>query len=458
MWTGRFQQDQSAALRDFTESVSFDRRLAPYDILGSTAHAGALRQAGILSEDDHAAIVAGLREIGEDIAAGRFAWDPALEDVHMNIEAELTRRIGPAGARLHTARSRNDQVALDFRLYCRDAARRLVHCARDLQRTLVALADGHRHVLMPGYTHLQRAQPVPLSHHLLAYVEMLERDVRRLNAAGESAAVSPLGSGALAGSTIVLDREAIARDLGLPAITRNSMDAVSDRDFACELLFAIALCGIHLSRLSEDIVLWSATEFGFLLLPDAFATGSSLMPQKKNPDAAELVRGKSGRLVGHLMTLLTLLKGLPMTYNRDLQEDKPPVFDAVDTLAACLGILAAMLAEARFHDEAMAAAAADPALLATDLADFLVQQGIPFRNAHEHTGRLVALAEQRGTTLAALSPADYRDECAAFGEHAPGCLDVRRSMRARTAPGAPAPQNVAAEIDRWKTVLKPGAE
>ncbi len=453
MWKGRFQQETDGLLKEFSESVSYDQRLAAHDVRGSKAHAGALLRAGILTAAEHQSICEGLDAILTDIQGGNFQWRTDLEDVHMNIEAELTRRIGDAGAKLHTARSRNDQVATDFRMYCREETNEIVAALRVLQAVLVDFADSYRHVLMPGYTHLQRAQPVPVAHHCLAYVEMFERDVQRFRDGLQRINVLPLGSGAIAGSTIVLDRETIARELGFEGVTRNSMDAVSDRDFACELLFAIALTGIHLSRLSEDLVLWASTEFGFLVLSDSFTTGSSLMPQKRNPDVAELTRGKSGRLLGNLVALLTVLKGLPMTYNRDLQEDKERVFDSVDSLKICLKIFAKMIAEARLDEKRVAEAVADPLLLATDLADALVLSGVPFRKAHEHVGRLVARAEERGVSLKDLPAADFRNECAAFGDDPSACLDPRRSMRMRTAPGAPAPANVDAEIKRWKEVL-----
>ncbi len=371
----------------------------------------------------------------------------------MNIEAELTARIGPAGAKLHTARSRNDQVALDIRLYLRDACSSIQRGIRALQASLVHLADNHADVVIPGYTHLQRAQPVAFAHHLLAYVEMLERDHDRYADGARRMNVLPLGSGAIAGSTIPLDRQFIANQLGFTSVSTNSMDAVSDRDFAVELLASSALLGIHLSRLSEDVILWSSAEFHFLTLSDAFTTGSSLMPQKKNPDVAELTRGKSGRLIGNLTSLLTLLKGLPLTYNRDMQEDKEPVFDTVDTVLAILEVYAPMMREAKIHRDSCASAVSDPMLLATDLADYLVLRGVPFRQAHEHVGRSVALCNQRGCTLKDLSLADYQSITPHFGEDTLSVLDLDRSMRLRTAVGAPSPDNVRAQLQRWKTAL-----
>ena len=360
MRQGRFQQAPSSLLKTYTESVSFDWRLYRHDIRGSIAHARALRNAGVLTEQEFESIRKGLLEIEEDIASGRFRFDPELEDVHMNIEAELTRRIGDAGGKLHTARSRNDQVALDLRLYVRDEIAILCNLIRTFQMALVELAHRHTGAVMPGYTHLQRAQPVFVAHHLLAYVEMAARDSGRLNDCAKRLDDMPLGSGAIAGSTIVVDRAAIARELGFSAVTQNSMDAVSDRDFGCEFLGALAILGMHLSRLSEDVILWASAEFGFIELSDEHATGSSLMPQKKNPDIAELTRGKTGRLYGNLVSLLTTMKGLPLTYNRDMQEDKEAIFDSVDTAKAALQVFAEMIDKANFLEMRTSQAANDP--------------------------------------------------------------------------------------------------
>jgi argininosuccinate lyase len=453
MWKGRFQKDTAEIVRDFTESISFDQRLYAHDIEGSVAHAAALQRAGLITAEEERAIAEGLRQIGTEIARGEFSFDPALEDIHMNIEAELTRRIGPAGAKLHTARSRNDQVALDLRLWLRDEIRHLQEALRTLQRALVTLAAKHPQAVMPGYTHLQRAQPVLLGHHLLAYVEMFDRDHGRFEDAFARANVLPLGSGALAGSTINLDREFLASQLGFPKISRNSMDAVSDRDPVCEVLAAAAVAGMHLSRLSEDLVLWTSTEFQFITMSDAFATGSSLMPQKKNPDVAELTRGKTGRLYGNLVAVLTTLKGLPLTYNRDLQEDKEALFDSTDTLRAALAVTAAMLADTTVHETQMAAAAADPALLATDLADYLVQRGLPFREAHGVVGRAVSTAHEKGVGLDRLSLEEWRALSPLITEDVRTIFDVRRALAARTNPGAPSPANVAAELSRWREIL-----
>ena len=408
MWKGRFTQQTSPLLQRYSESISYDWRLYRHDIRGSIAHATALQAAGLLSDADLSAIREGLEQIGREIEAGEFAFDPALEDIHMNIESALTRRIGDAGARLHTARSRNDQVALDIRLYLREECDTVTALMRALQRTLVALAAAHAEVMIPGYTHLQRAQPVMFGHHLLAYVEMIERDLGRVEDARKRLNVMPLGSGAIAGSTIILDRELVARLLDFPAVTRNSMDAVSDRDFACELLAAFALAGMHLSRLSEDVIFWASSECGLVTLSDTYTTGSSLMPQKKNPDVAELTRGKTGRLYGNLVSLLTTMKGLPMTYNRDMQEDKEPLFDSLDTIKAALEIYASMLGEAKVNAGRAAELVADANLLATDLADYLVMRGVPFRQSHEVIGKAVRLCADREVALTDLSLADYQ--------------------------------------------------
>ena len=449
MWHGRFSNDPSARLRAYGQSVSFDQRLALQDIAGSKAHAAALRKARLLTPNELKSIHRGLESIAREIRAGKFVWREELEDVHMNIEAALTRKIGAPGAKLHTARSRNDQVATDLRLWMREATADLVSAVRGLQKSLVGLAVRGGDAIMPGYTHLQRAQPVLAAHHVLAYVEMLERDAGRLSDAGRRANVLPLGSGALAGSTIALDRRFMARQLGFDDVSQNSMDAVSDRDFACEFLSACAITGMHLSRLCEDTILWASSEFGFLALSDAHTTGSSLMPQKKNPDIAELARGKTGRLYGNLFSLLTTLKGLPLAYNRDLQEDKEPVFDSADTLGASLEILAEMFGAARWDKRRMAAAADDALLVATDWADYLVRKGLAFREAHRVVGTLVALSVQRGVTLRDLSLGDLQAESKLFKAGAMKCLDAARSLRARTAEGAPSPKRVAARLAWW---------
>ena len=450
MWKGRFQEETSGLTQIYGESVGFDWRLWRQDILGSIAHARAQKNAGLLTEEEFASIEGGLRAIGEDIAAGRFEWRSELEDVHMNIEAELTRRIGAPGAKLHTARSRNDQVATDTRLWCRDAIDRLDGEMAGLQRALVASARAHEHVVMPGYTHLQRGQPVLFAHHLLAYVEMLGRDRARLADARKRVNICPLGSGALAGSTINLDRQAIAAELGFDGVTANSMDAIADRDPLAELLFVIALSGIHLSRFSEDIILWCSSEFGFVALSDAHTTGSSLMPQKKNPDIAELTRGKSGRLLGNLVALLAAVKGLPLTYNRDLQEDKEPLFDSVDTLSLALRVNTEMVAAMKANESRCRSAAADPMLLATDLADHLVLRGVPFRHAHELVGKAVAHSLATGVPLDQLDFAALAPE---YGPDASAVFSLDRALAARTNPGSPSREGVARELAKWEREL-----
>jgi argininosuccinate lyase len=455
MGKGRFQQEPSSLLRTYSESVSFDWRLYRQDIRGSIAHARALRNAGLLSGEEFKSIEAGLREIEDEIASGRFPFDPNLEDVHMNIEAELTRRIGDAGAKLHTARSRNDQVALDLRLYLREEISVLCDLVAAFQKSLLGLAERNADTLMPGYTHLQRAQPVSVAHHLLAYVEMAARDYGRLRDCAKRLDCMPLGSGAIAGSTIVLDREAMAQELGFSGVTQNSMDAVADRDFACELLAALAILGMHLSRLSEDVILWASAEFGFVELSDKHTTGSSLMPQKKNPDIAELTRGKTGRLYGNLISLLTTMKGLPLAYNRDMQEDKEAIFDSVDTAKAALQIFAEMIGGTTFLEFKTREAAGDASLLATDLADRLVLGGVPFRKAHEIVGRLVSTAVQRGVSLDELGPEEFLDaEPMLTPQIVRDTFDVSKGLLARRATGAPSPENVAQHLAHWRRVLQ----
>ncbi|MGC1479466.1 MAG: argininosuccinate lyase [Chthoniobacterales bacterium] len=453
MWKGRFEEEQSDRLVAYSESISFDWRLYACDVEGSCAYAEALERAGVLRADEREAITTGLKEIRDEIARGDFPFRTDLEDIHMNIEAELTRRIGAPGAKLHTGRSRNDQVAVDLRMFLRGAIDELIDLIAGLQRALVGLAERHEDVIIPGYTHLQRAQPVPVAHHLLAYVEMLSRDADRLVDCRKRANVLPLGSGAIAGSTIIVDRAFLAERLGFDGMTQNSMDAVSDRDFAAELLSVIAICGMHVSRLSEDVVLWASAEFGFLKLSDRHTTGSSLMPQKKNPDIAELARGKTGRLYGNLVSLLTVLKGLPMTYNRDLQEDKEPVFDSVDTLKATLALFAEMVEAASFDAGRAAEAVSDPLLLATDLADHLVRGGVPFREAHEVVGRLVGEAARSGTPLNELPDETFAEASEHFAGGVSELFELRNALAARRAPGAPSPENVAARIAHWKERL-----
>jgi argininosuccinate lyase len=452
--SGRFVSGPSADVAQFTESISFDRRLWKHDLRGSIAHARMLAKIGVLTRNDRDAIVRGLERIGREVEAGNFPWKPELEDVHMNLEAELTRRV-LAGAKLHTGRSRNDQVALDLRLWLRDEIAALQGELRCLQRSLVGLATRNLDVLIPGYTHLQRAQPVYLAHHLLAYVEMIERDHQRLTDGAKRANVCPLGAGALAGSTLPLDRQFVARELGFvdakgqPRVTANSMDAVSDRDFVVEFCAAAALLAVHLSRLAEDVILWTSTEFNFIRIADAYTTGSSLMPQKKNPDVAELTRGKSGRVIGNLVALLALIKGLPLTYNRDLQEDKERLFDTADTVRASVRLMAAMLANTSVNLAACAAAAGDPGLLATDLADYLVTRGVPFRQAHHLVGAVVAFAEKAGKPLDQLTVAEFVSVSPRFGDDVLAVFNLQKAMTRRQAVGMPGTAPVRRQLNRW---------
>ncbi|MEJ6582359.1 MAG: argininosuccinate lyase [Akkermansiaceae bacterium] len=450
MWKGRFSQATADLLQQYGESISYDWRLYPHDVAGSIAHARAQVKAGLLTDAEFAEIERGLREIEAEIAAGQFEFSIELEDIHMNIESALTKRIGAAGGKLHTARSRNDQVASDTRLYCRAAIDDLLQLLNGLQGALLDQAGLHAGTVVPGYTHLQRGQPVTVGHHLLAYVEMLARDKSRLVDARKRVNISPLGSGALAGSTINLDREDIAKELGFDSVTTNSMDAISDRDYVAELLFDFALIGSHLSRLSEDLILWCSSEFGFVTLSDAHTTGSSLMPQKKNPDICEITRGKTGRLYGNLTAILTAIKGLPLTYNRDLQEDKEPLFDSIDTLTIALKVNTEMIADMSINVEACEAAASDPMLLATDLADWLVKAGVPFRSAHELVGKAVAASVNSGTPLDQL---DLSEVDPAFTSDASSVFSLQTALAARTNPGAPSIANVKAQVNRWRSSL-----
>ncbi len=451
-WGGRFKTAAAERLRDFGESVSYDWRLYPYDIAGSIAHAMMLQTIGFLTKKECQEIEKHLLAIGDLIDSEQFVFETELEDIHMNIEKELTRRT-PAGAKLHTGRSRNDQVATDMRLWMKQEVERDLAAISALQLALVAWAEREPDVVIPGYTHLQRGQPVLLAHHLLAYVEMLERDKGRFADAAKRADVCPLGSGALAGTTLPLDRKLVAKLLGFSAVSENSMDAVSDRDFVVEYCAAASLLAVHLSRFSEDIILWNSSEFGFMSLGDAYTTGSSLMPQKKNPDVAELTRGKTGRVVGNLVSLLTTLKGLPMTYNRDLQEDKERLFDTADTVLACLEITAEMLTTAKSHPERCFSAAEDPLLLATDLADWLVRQGVAFRDAHHIVGTCVAKAEEIGVTLDRLPLSEMQAISPVLTEKARQVFALDQALDARDLPGAPSPKRVRAQVRKWQRKL-----
>ena len=452
LWGGRFATGAAERLRDYTESVSFDWQLYRHDIAGSIAHAKMLAHIKVLTPSELKVIVDGLTEIRAQIDRGQFKWRTDLEDVHMNIEAELTARC-PTGAKLHTGRSRNDQIATAMRLWLKDQIAANQAAIAALQSALETWASRDIKVVIPGYTHLQRAQPVLLAHHLLAYVEMLERDYERLGDCLKRVDVLPLGSGAIAGSTLPLDREFVRKTLGFARVSENSMDAVSDRDFIIEYNAACALLAVHLSRLSEDLILWSSAEFHFIRIGDAYTTGSSLMPQKKNPDIAELARGKTGRVIGNLVSLLTLLKVLPMTYNRDLQEDKERLFDTAKTVQDTLLIFAEMLGHIEVHEDACARAAADPLLLATDLADWLVRRGVAFRDAHHLVGEAVGLAEKKKVPITKLKLSEWKKISPVFNSSALEVFSVEKGLAARTTHGSPNPKLVKLQLLRWQNIL-----
>lgn len=453
-WGGRFQQATDPAVEAYTASIHFDRRLYRHDIAGSVAHARMLAKCGLLTRAEADKIVAGLQEIRGEIERGEFHFDPSLEDIHMAIEARLTDKIGEAGAKLHTGRSRNDQVALDLRLYLREEIGEIRRLIAGLEQALIAQAETHLDLIMPGYTHMQRAQPILLAHHLMAYVEMLERDRERLGDGLRRVNVLPLGSGALAGVGLPIDRAFVARTLRFPALSANSLDAVSDRDFVIEPLAAFALLMAHLSRLAEEIALWASAEFGFIELPDAFATGSSMMPQKKNPDVAELARGKTGRVFGALTALLTIIKGLPLSYNRDLQEDKEPLFDGVESVKTTLLVMASMAGRLTFRGDRMRQAAEDGFLNATDLADYLVCKGMPFRQAHEVVGLLVRDALARRCRLEELSLKELQAASPLFEKDVFAYIALDACIERRTSAGGTATGAVKKAIKTAKTRLR----
>jgi argininosuccinate lyase len=453
----RFEGGLAPDAADLNASIGFDWRLLPHDVAGSIAHARMLAQQGIIPAEDAEKIVAGLEVVRGKLERGEIEFDAQLEDIHMNVEARLTEDIGDAGRRLHTARSRNDQVATDLRLYARAAAARLIARIDAVRAALVAQARRHIDTLMPGYTHLQRAQPVRAAHHFLAYDAMLSRDRGRIADAARRAGQSPLGSGALASTTFAIDRPGVAAALGFDGVTRNSLDAVGDRDFAVELVAACALCQAHLSRLGEELVLWLSQEFRFARLSEAYCSGSSLMPQKMNPDIAELLRAKSGRVIGAWVTLMTVLKGLPLSYNKDLQETQEPLYDAVETVEASLGVAAGMIASLELDVDRLRAAVDDGHLVATEVADYLVARGIPFREAHDIAGALVRKAIGRGVELSGLALEDFRAEHAAFDQDVYGWLDPARAVDRRDVPGGPARNQVLSEIDRVEAELAAAA-
>ena len=452
-WSGRFTHKTSGIVESFTESISFDKRLWKHDIRGSIAHAKMLSKQGIIPAKDAEAIVKGLLEISAEIESGKFRFRQELEDIHMNIEAALAGKIGSAGKKLHTARSRNDQVALDIRLYLREETEDIISKILQFQKTLLLIAEKHIDTIMPGYTHLQRAQPVLLSHHLLAYMEMIERDKGRFADSLRRLNVLPLGACALAGTTLPTDRTFVARELGFKAVSANSIDTVSDRDFAVEFLSCASICIMHLSRLAEELVLWSTEEFRFIEISDKFTTGSSIMPQKKNPDVAELIRGKTGRVYGNLMSLLTLMKGLPLSYNRDMQEDKIPLFDTVDTLKICLEVINAMFPGITFNKKRMSATAGEGYSTATDIAEYLVRKGVPFREAHEITGRIVLHCIKKNIGLHELDLKELKSFSQAISKDIFPSLEPAASVRERSSYGGTSPSQVLKQIKKYKKIL-----
>jgi argininosuccinate lyase len=449
---GRFGKEANKLVTEYTASILFDRRLYRHDIAGSIAHAKMLAKQGIISPKEAEAIIGGLTSIREEIEQGKFQFKPELEDIHMNIEARLIDKVGEVGRKLHTARSRNDQVALDLRLFTKEAVAETLVRLREFQRALISLAEANKGVIMPGYTHLQPAQPVLLAHHLLAYFEMLQRDVDRFNGCLRRTDVMPLGSGAIAGVGYNVDRDFLARELGFSQISQNSIDAVSDRDFVVEYEAAASLCMMHLSRLAEEIILWSSAEFNFIELDEAYTTGSSIMPQKKNPDVAELVRGKTGRVYGRLMALLVTMKALPLAYNRDMQEDKEGLFDTVDTLLSTLEVFTGMIKTLRVKAENIEQAAKRGYILATDLADYLVKKGEAFRTAHDIVARLVSYAMEKGKSFTELSLSEYKGFSPLFGEDVYS-ITIEASIAARDVIGGTAPKQVARALAAAKKIL-----
>jgi argininosuccinate lyase len=453
-WSGRFTESTNKQVEEFTASIPYDWRLYPYDIAGSIAHATMLGKTGIITKKEARRIVCGLEEIMREIVAGTFEFRVELEDIHMNIENRLIRKIGPVGGKLHTARSRNDQVALDLRMYVRDEIVRIHVLLDSMQKTLVALANRYSDTALPGYTHLQRAQPVLLGHHLLAYYEMFERDRDRLADCFRRVNILPLGAGALAGTVLPIDRGFTAKQLGFSGIAENSIDAVSDRDFAIEFTAACAQIMMHLSRFSEELVLWSSSEFGFITIADAFTTGSSIMPQKKNPDVAELARGKTGRVYGCLTALLTIMKGLPLAYNRDMQEDKEPLFDAADTVTLTLSVFIEMLKGITVHRDTMRRAAEDGFITSTDLADYLVRKGLPFRQAHETVGKVILRAIELKCGLLTMPLREYKELSPLINEDVYDALSLEASVGRRISQGGTAPSNLKKRLQTLKKKMR----
>ncbi|MDE7289764.1 MAG: argininosuccinate lyase [Oscillospiraceae bacterium] len=447
MWAGRFSKELDKRVNDFNSSISFDARMYRQDIRGSIAHATMLGDTGIIDKSESEKIVEGLNGILSDIDSGKLLFDPNAEDIHMFVEQVLTERLGDTGKRLHTARSRNDQVALDIRMYLRDEIMVIIPMLKNLAETLCKIAEDNTDTVMPGYTHLQRAQPITLAHHLMAYANMLVRDIDRLADTYKRMNIMPLGSGALAATTYPIDRRQVSALLGFDDITQNSLDGVSDRDFCIEFCSALSILMMHLSRLSEEIVMWCSWEFKFIELDDAYSTGSSIMPQKKNPDITELIRGKTGRVYGDLNTLLVMMKGIPLAYNKDMQEDKEAIFDAIDTAKLCLETVTPMLATMRVNKENMRNAAARGFINATDCADYLVKKGMPFRDAYKITGTLVALCIEKNTTLEQLPIEEYKKLCGTFEEDVYEAIKLETCVNMRKAEGGPAPESVKRQIE-----------
>ena len=454
LWAGRFSKQEDERVNDFNSSIAFDARMAQHDIQGSIAHATMLGRQGIIEPAEAELIVQGLEGIARDLQTGALAIDPTAEDIHMFVEAELTSRLGDTGKRLHTARSRNDQVALDIRLYLRDQCQEIHALLLSYLDALTDQAAQHLESVMPGYTHLQRAQPITFAHHLMAYAQMALRDLQRLEQTQARMNIMPLGSGALAGTTYPIDRQLVKTLLAFDTVSANSLDGVSDRDFCIELASDISLIMMHLSRLSEEIILWCSWEFKFIELDDAFATGSSIMPQKKNPDVTELIRGKAGRVYGDLITLLTMMKGLPLAYNKDMQEDKEAIFDAVDTVKLCLSTLIPLLQTMRVNKENMRAAAAKGFINATDCADYLVKKGMPFRDAYKITGQLVAQCIAKQLTLETLPLADYQAASPVFDEDVYQAIALETCVKERKVEGGPSPEAVQKQVDAVKAYRK----
>ncbi len=454
LWGGRFEKSTSSLVEEFTQSLDYDRYLYAHDIAGSVAHAGMLASRGVLTSEEAEKIISGLKQVKKEIETGKFTWSSELEDVHMNIEKRLTEIIGPAGQKLHTGRSRNDQVALDFRLFAAESLVSLQIEVKGLIESLLLQARANQETIFPGYTHLQPAQPVSLGHHLLAYVQMFKRDFERAGDALGRTKVSPLGAAALAGTTYPLDPEKAAREMGFDNVFENSIDAVSDRDFAIESLFVFSMIMTHLSRLCEEIIIWSNPGFGFIVLPDAYSTGSSIMPQKKNPDVAELIRGKTGSVFGRLVSLLTTMKALPLAYNRDMQEDKGPFIEAHRTVTASLKVMSGMIREVVFNDQAMSSALKKGYLNATEMADYLTSKGTPFRHAHHVTGKAVAYAEKKGLGLEDLGLDELRVFSDEISQDIFEVLDYNNAVRRRNSPGGTGPESVARQIERLEAWLK----